>query len=78
MIASVAIAHLLMPSLKQLLEEFLSPFGNWRQLLNREIAGEFLDLWMFVFQASAPPDRSSRGLLARIAATPCLDHNLLS
>jgi len=53
---------------KQLLEEFLSPFGTVE--LNREIAGEsrFVDVW---FSPSAPPDRSL-GLLARIATTPCL------
>ena len=53
---------------KQLLEEFLSPFGTVE--LNREIAGEsrFVDVW---FSPFAPPDLSL-GLLARIAATPCL------
>jgi hypothetical protein len=53
---------------KQLLEEFLSPFGSVE--LNREIAGEsrFIDVW---FSPSTTPD-PDLGLLGRIATTSCL------
>ncbi len=56
---------------KQFFEEFLSPLGEVR--INYEIPGEprFVDIW---FTPSTPPIASPQelGILARIAATPCL------
>jgi hypothetical protein len=56
---------------KQILEEFLSPFGVVN--INREVPGEarWIDVW-FEPSASLDIDPATLGLLGRIAATPCL------
>ncbi len=56
---------------KQLIEEFLSPFGHVQ--ISREVSGEprFVDLWFEPYPV-ASMDPSSLGLLGRLTTGPCL------
>lgn len=56
---------------KQLLEELLAPLGTVQRSL--EIPGEakFVDLW-FQPNDAPTPEMSAKGLLGKIAQTPCL------